>query len=576
MSNTRSLLWLVIGLAATGVAHFLVSYNDAGVTSAQRRMRLVSFPVAGTKSVEVTGEGRSPLVIDVEAEKLVKPVAAEVDIGEVKRTLDALSAEVRDVIGAGEMLRLGRSRGDFGLDPSRLRVKVIGGGFEHVVDFGCLTPDGNGVYVAVAGDTAVSIVPVSTLSAVSRDVGDYRQRLVFPRGTESVKTIAIRRSTGERFRLAKNGKGWIRIGDEAESSSTNANTLASIECVTELLKAAQECRAIDFVNETAKNDEPGVVKLSALAGYGLDPESTSTTLALRYDDGGETTVSFGKPAGEGKVYALSGAAVVSVSAAVASLAEKIDPTDSRLYPLVGNEVKRLSVRIDDTECLLAKDEVTAQWHLDAPISAPCDGETVDALVKRIISLTAADRVQEDSSDVISVSVNGAPALAVSRVAVMGEKRLEDLRSKKLLKLEAAEVKRIGRIRRLENGVASSIFLGYDRESRTWSVENSDASGEVDVSAVEAVVATLGALEADRIVRLKVSPSELRNYGLEEPNCTIAVDLAKSDSVRRNLLLGDAAADGSVYATLGSADAIFTLSKETLRLLTAPLTDERSN
>ena len=80
------------------------------------------------------------------------------------------------------------------------------------------------------------------------------------------------------------------------------------------------------------------------------------------------------------------------------------------------------------------------------------------------------------------------------------------------------------------------------------------------------------LRAEWIVKLRVSAADLREYGLETPRWTIAIDQVREDSVRRNVLIGDQA-QGGWFATLGAADAVFVLSDETVARLTAPLVGE---
>ena len=54
--------------------------------------------------------------------------------------------------------------------------------------------------------------------------------------------------------------------------------------------------------------------------------------------------------------------------------------------------------------------------------------------------------------------------------------------------------------------------------------------------------------------------------------TVAIDQAKEDSVRRNILIGDEA-QGGRFATLGATDAVFVISQEVLNRLTEPLVTE---
>ena len=63
--------------------------------------------------------------------------------------------------------------------------------------------------------------------------------------------------------------------------------------------------------------------------------------------------------------------------------------------------------------------------------------------------------------------------------------------------------------------------------------------------------------AERIVKLKVTAGDLSAYGLDNPRLTVAIDLSREDSTRRNILVGDRT-HGGRFATVGASDAVFVL------------------
>jgi len=111
---------------------------------------------------------------------------------------------------------------------------------------------------------------------------------------------------------------------------------------------------------------------------------------------------------------------------------------------------------------------------------------------------------------------------------------------------------------------------YDAGRRAWNVESSPVPGKVSAAAVDGIISLLCPLTAERIVQLKASAADLVDYGLETPQLTIAVDRAGEDTVRRNILIGERAPSGGLYATVGAADVVFVLPKETAWQLYAPL------
>ena len=167
---------------------------------------------------------------------------------------------------------------------------------------------------------------------------------------------------------------------------------------------------------------------------------------------------------------------------------------------------------------------------------------------------------------VALATNLAPAV-VTRAAALGALRLEDLRSREILSIDPAQLKRLVVARR---GVEKPTSVVYDPGRRAWIVESSPVPGKVSPAAVDGIVSILSPLTAESIVQLKASAADLGDYGLETPQLTIAVDRTGEDTVRRNILIGDRAPSGGLYATVGAADVVFVLPRETVWQLFAPL------
>jgi len=343
---------------------------------------------------------------------------------------------------------------------------------------------------------------------------------------------------------------------------------ASAGKVKALLAALESAAASGFVWPTGAAGEPETATSALLAGYGLDPES-AVTVTVRCADGADRQVSFGKESGGGLVYALvqNAGAVVTVDGALkdAASAGAAEFTDSRLFPFEEASVSRVSIADGDATYLLAKGEDGA-WLLDAPVAAPTDAASVSKLLSRLFALRGADAAERGVS--VSMTTNAEPVV-VSREAALGGIRLEDLRSREVVRVDPAAVKRVV-VTRPESEKPTAVV--YDKDRRAWNVESSETQGTVEASAVEGLVAALSPLVADSVVKLKVSAADLRGYGLDAPWLAVAVDQAKDAVVRRNILVG-AAAPGGRYATLGAADAVFVIPDKAVEALSAPLVAE---
>ena len=571
MKNRRAILWLLLALAFTLVVHALLSYRGFVDQALVQRTSLLDSSAELASRLELVRKGcPEAVLIRTRRWRLVEPYSAIVDERAVLKLLDSLMLTgIEDAMSEQSLLRLGRTREDFGLADPRIRLTVSWGDGTNEVSFGSMTPSGDGYYAAVAGESAVYVVSSNVFAAADLAPEGFRRRSLFPVGVESVQAFDVKRGAGasESAGVVGSFMRFVRDGDLWKMTQPQEAS-ASAARVRGLLSDVMSASAVDFVWPTGAAGEPETATAALLAGYGLDPES-AVTVTVKCADGIDRQVSFGKEAKEGLVYALvqNASAVVTVPAALkdASLAGTAEFTDTRLFPLDESSVSRVSVTDGETAYLLAKEESGA-WLLDAPVAAATDAASVSSLLSRLFELKLTDVATNGVT--VSLSTNRAP-VTVLRSAALGGFRLEDLRSREIFKVDSGAVRRLVVT---AVGQEKPTAVVYDRDRRVWQVESSAGSGTVDTEAVESVVSALNPLRAEWIVKLKVSAADLRAYGLDQPRLTIAVDQAKGDSVRRNILIGEDA-QGGRYATLGATDAVFVLSNETIRRLTRPLVKE---
>lgn len=564
MSNRRVIIWLVVTLVLSGVMHLLLSYRGRFENSLVPRTTLFEPAAETATRIRITRAGSEVAVLERRGDwRLVSPYSSAVDQQAVVKLLATLmDSQIDSSIGDRELLNIGRSRADLGLDSPQLVVEASGEGRVEKVAFGDVTPDRRGVYAAVAGVNAVSIVASNVFAAVDLPPEGFRRRSLFTSVPEHVDSLDIKRGTGSFVRFRRSGELW-RMKREAEET-----VAASAEKVKTIFDGLVTATAVGFAWPRGDRGEPATATTALLAAYGLDPEN-AVTITLKRKDLPDQQVSFGKEAGEGLVYALvqNAEAVVTVDCALrdAALADLSEFTDDRLFPYEMSQVSRLSVSDGETNYLLAKDADGA-WLLDAPVAAATDPASVAALLTRIASLRQADT---NSTGVAIAVTSNSPPVVVSRETVLSGLRLEDLRSREILKIDPAGVKRLS-VTVANGGGATSVI--YDRDRRVWNVESSPLAGKVDAGAVDSILALLNPLKAQWIVKMKVSASDLRNYGLETPRLTLAIDQLKEDSVRRNVLIGNEA-QGGAFATVGSSDAVFVMPLEVVREFTRPLVTE---
>jgi len=558
MTRARTLIGLAAGIAIMVLLHLLF---DVRTKSAPKRLRRKTLAPQAERaeflSIARPGERGVRLVRNGDW-KIAAPYAASAEQGAVLRLTDALAfGTISDEMTDAELLRIGRTRKDFGLDSPRAVIAIgTSSKTNAVVSFGSNTPTGDGVYAAVEDEPAVYVVSSNVFAAANHGVTGFRRRRLFSIRQEDVVSIDIKKGSGGFVRIARDGDGW-KMTEPRESVVSSQKVRRFVEMLAGL-------EAQSFVWPVDVSNETGVASASLLAGYGLDPES-SFAVTLKCADGRDRAVSLGRESGAGQAYALApgGGTIVTVPLSVCESVRSGAGafSDARIFPVEETSVSAISLSDGEMKYLLSR-SAEGSWRMDAPISAQADQEAVGELVERLLSLKPSDRVADGVC--VSVGTNAEP-VSVSRQAVFAETKPENLRSKTMVDLDPRLMKRVVVTDR-EKTAVSAVF---DAERKSWVMERSESAAAADGDVLSRLVAALNPLVAIRVVSLKFPEGELGVYGLDKPLRTIAVDQSSKDSVRRNVQIGDVT-DGGRYATLGASDAVFVISSESAAALLAPI------
>ncbi|MBQ0033369.1 MAG: DUF4340 domain-containing protein, partial [bacterium] len=488
--------------------------------------------------------------------RLVLPYAGSADARVVTRFVDILSmTPIADVIGESALLKLGRTRGDLSLDEPVLSVVL---GFENNeserLDFGSMTPLTNGVFVSIGGMDSVFVVSSSVLEAVDVDAERFRRRALFAIDESSVASFGVKRRTDPLMEFVRAGSEW-RLKDAKASSQK----------VTDLLGKIVSASAEKFIWPIGASNETEHASAALLVGYGLDPDA-AVTVTLKGVDGVDRRISFGKEDLSGHVYALvhGGTAIVTLPSVLKDLADQDGGsfTDSRLFPVDSRSVGSFSILDRDVLYAFVRGK-DGLWSLESPIVARADDGAVDSILTRILSLSSSDVVAADQGVSVSLATNAAKSV-VSRAAVFGAVKPEDLRTSEIHPIDPTLLKRIVRIVG-EGGNPVSVL--YDRERKARNLENGGTDAVPDSKGIDRVLSVIKPLAASRIEKLKVPAADLDDYGLDKPFLTVAIDQEMEDAVRRNIIIGKKT-EGGRFATIGSSDAVFVLGDGQVNALSA--------
>lgn len=565
MKRGRIIFWMVLAVLALVGVRILLDARGGG-----RSVLFVKQGVLASRADRATefvvSHSNEPSVVVQQGAgvwRICAPFRGAADSQVVRRMGDALAfRHVEDVLSDAELLKLGRTRDDFGLAQPHMTVSVCVAGATNKVYLGETTPAGDGMYAAIEGTDLVYVVPTNIVSMIDLATTDFRSRQIFldeefP-DLSAVNALDLRRGAGAFIRLSREGDKWVMKEPRAVVASASR-----IRAFLAKLFAAQAC---DFIWPIGSSNETAHATVALLAGYGLDSES-AVTVTLRSMDGRDSSVSFGKEAGAGLVYALiqNGEALVTLDSTLKDLTLATSEAflDSRIFPYDVREIAALSLADGDVNYLLSRSS-EGQWRLEAPVVANADQTVVKSLIAKLLTLDTTDL--EVGGIRVCMTTN-AESVEVSREAVLANHRLADLRAKEICRIDEKDVTRI--VVTQEGEKATSLV--WDGERRVWNVESSQIAGLANEKAIAALFDVLNPLRAAKIVTIKVSATTLGTYGLASPRVTLALDFAAKDAVRRNVLIGNPAEDG-YYATIGSSDAIFILPKETVECMIAPLVD----
>ena len=203
--------------------------------------------------------------------------------------------------------------------------------------------------------------------------------------------------------------------------------------------------------------------------------------------------------------------------------------------------------------------------LESPVVAKADDAVADEVLARILALSSSDVVS--AGDAVSVTIGtNAEKSVVSRTGVFGGRMPEDFRSREILRIDPAHVRRIVQI---TGKAADAVAVVYDRERKAWNVEGGTTDVRADPKGIESVLSAINPLVASRIEKLKVPAADLDDYGLDVPFLTVAVDQDVDGALRRNIIIGKKTKGGR-FATIGSSDAVFVMDEEQVKRLSASI------
>ena len=379
---------LVLLGVAIALAGFIFSLDRCSQNTRDRREHAAHVVEVNRTDIDgITihnGNGLIKVKTDGDTWKMVAPWQDDADAGIIDQLLDAIqNLRPEDVItdlGRGDKKR--QMLKDFGLNKSKLRLKLDGRRAPPELEFGQDTAVPGRGYLRIENDDAVYVVPNDLKNIVSKTPEDFRDHRMTPFLTTLINRAVFQVSGGQ-IELAKEQDNW-QLARPIKARASN-------DAVVDILTKMNQTQIAKFVSENKSN--PG--------SYGLD--SPADVLTLYGGEGEKFEIEIGSavPSNPQAVYAglPERNTVVEVSKGFVSLFN-ITPNDLRdrkVARLNSDLIDRITIEnAAQPRIVLARQE--NRWSFLSPENAPANSNNVNRLIQEINDDEVVEFVSDTATD----------------------------------------------------------------------------------------------------------------------------------------------------------------------------------
>jgi Domain of unknown function (DUF4340) len=385
MKARTTLLLLIIAVALGAFIFALDRWSQSTRERRERAAHVISVTRANIQGFTIRdGEDLIRVKAEGDAWKMIAPWQDDADAGVVDQLLDATqSLRPENVItDLGRGHKKSQMLKDFGLNKSRLRLKLEGKQMPAELQFGLDTAVQGESYLRIADDDAVYVVSNDLKNIVSKKPEDFRDHRMTPFLTTLINRVIFRVSGGE-IELAKEQDNWLLVRPIKGRASNDA--------VADILTRMNKAQIAKFVSDNNSNR----------GSFGLD--SPSNLVTLFGDDGKKVEIEIGRqvPSDQDCVYAglPQRKSIVEVNKAFASLFN-ITPNDLRdrkIARMNPDLIDRITVEhANEPKIVLARDE--NRWRFLSPASAPANGDNITRLIQGVNDGEVSQFVSDTATD----------------------------------------------------------------------------------------------------------------------------------------------------------------------------------
>ncbi|MBV8377227.1 MAG: DUF4340 domain-containing protein [Verrucomicrobia bacterium] len=385
MKPRTTLLLLAIAIL---LGCFIFALDRFSQNKRERQERSAHVVEINRNDVEGITIHNGDVLIKVKAEddgwKMVAPWQDDADSGLIDQLLDAAqNLRPEDVItdlGKGnkkrEMLK------DFGLNKSKIRLKLDGKRMPAELEFGQDTAVPGSGYLRIAEDDAVYVVNNDLKNIASKTAEDFRDHRMTPFLTTLINRVIFQISGGE-IELAKEQDNWQLVRPIKARASNDA--------VVEILTKMNQTQISKFVPENNLN--PG--------SFGLD--TPADVLTLYGGEGKKFEIAIGStvPSDPETVYAglpdRNTVVKVNKSFAILFNITPDDLRDRKIARLNADLIDRVTIEsAGQPKIVLAREE--NRWRFLSPANAPANANSVNRLIQEMNKDEVTEFVSDTATD----------------------------------------------------------------------------------------------------------------------------------------------------------------------------------
>lgn len=378
---------LILLAVAIALAVFVFGLDRFSQNTRDRRERAAHVVEINRTDVDGITIQNGAALIKLKAQgdnwKMVAPWQDDADTEVIDQLLDAIqNLHPEDVIaelGKGDKRR--QMLKDFGLNKSKLRLKLDGKHMPPQLEFGQDTAVQGRGYLRLQDEDAVYVVTNDLKTIVSKTPEDFRDHRMTPFLTTLINRAIFQVSGGE-IELVKEQDNWQLVRPIKARASNDA--------VVDILTKMNQAQISRFVSENRSN--PG--------SFGLDTPSDVLTLFGAEGNKFEIEIGSTVPSHPESVYAglPERNTVVEVNKGFASLFN-ITPNDLRdrkIGRLNSDLIDRVTIESAEPRIVLAREE--NRWRLLTPVNRLANAENVNRLIQEINNGEVTQFVSDTATD----------------------------------------------------------------------------------------------------------------------------------------------------------------------------------